>query len=121
MNTKPKGFALAIVPVVMAALAAAGVAMFEKQASFASEQNHSQQKFIVSLQNNLSDYYQAKHQYPINLNQVDAGRGVLVSAGLVPAEPGLTEPRWRYWSDGKSFFIYYFLPNNNVEQVISHQ
>lgn len=117
MNNKPKGFVAAIVPVVMAVLAATGVAMYEKQASASVVQMHSQQKYIVSMQKSLDEYYQAKHQYPINLNQVDAGRGALVSAGLVPAEPGLTEPQWRYWSDGKSYTIYYFIQGNNVEQV----
>lgn len=118
MNIKPKGFAVVIVPVVMAALAAASVVIYEKQTTESVNHVQFQQKFITKVQGDLEGYYKTNHRFPVNLNQVDAGRGVLVSAGLVPAVPGLTEPQWRYWSDGKSYSIYYFLQNNNVEHVV---
>ena len=119
MNNKPKGFVMAIVPVVMAALAAAGVAMYEKQTSAAVNQLHFQQKFVTQVQKSLDDFYISNHQFPVNLNQVDPGRGVLVTAGLIPAEVSPIEPQWRYWSDGKSYSVYYFLQGNKVEHVLS--
>lgn len=118
MKFKPNGFVTAIIPVFITALAVAGVAMFEKQNISVVNQVHDQQKHILVIQENLDKYYQAHKSYPVNLNQVDAGRGVLVNAGLVPAEPELTAPQWRYWSDGKSYKIHYFLLNNNIEQVV---
>lgn len=118
MKPRPSGFVAAIIPVVITAIAVAGAAMFEKQSLATVNQVHDQQKYILTIQDKLDDYYQINHKFPINLNQVDAGRGVLVNAGLVPAVSELTEPRWRYWSDGKSYKIYYFLQNNNIEQVV---
>ncbi len=119
MNIKPKGFVGVIVPVVMAAIAAAGVVIYEKQATETVDHLQQQQKFVTTIQNNLDKYYQTNRMFPVNLNQVDAGRGVLVSAGLVPAVPGPTEPQWRYWSDGKSYTVHYFLQSDKVEHLIT--